>query len=455
MTSVRRSAPSSTQAASAPANAVTAENAQQPGTKVAAAQKSGPKTPESATEAAAPRRERRPTGKHFLKPSSALPLPQKPMFSATPKSVPESLDLFLAELKEKSERGVELTAIERHLRKHLGCLERGLFAPSVVAVGGAIASSLVRPLILASVFLALFVLPEKSSLAVFPQIGEPNDAGELASAFLEDHHVSPFARPEARSSLAIPDVPVAATEEVRLPILREVAKIDEAPRLDAPALRTSMIAPVEPAAALVIPNRPRSGEANGTPERGTPSSTDRRSLVKFISGLIAAFRPQLPDSGLIARHIVELSASERVDPLYVAAVIAIESRFSTSARSGVGATGLMQLMPMTAGDVAERNNFKHHARHLTDPRMNIQLGIRYLKELEQKYRGNRYLALAAYNWGPANVDQTHGRDSHIPFSVRKYSRTILERTSNWRKHFAHANESAELIADVSRPNSNS
>lgn len=80
-----------------------------------------------------------------------------------------------------------------------------------------------------------------------------------------------------------------------------------------------------------------------------------------------------------------------------------ESAFMHDARSPVGATGLMQLMPSTAKSVSRRMRIKYSSRKLIDPSYNIKLGSHYLQYLLKRYDGNRVLATAAYNAGPGNV----------------------------------------------------
>lgn len=175
----------------------------------------------------------------------------------------------------------------------------------------------------------------------------------------------------------------------------------------------------------------------------------QRNLVKFISGIIAAFRPSVGDSANIAGHIVELAYHQKVDPIYVAAVVAVESRFVPTAESHVGAKGLMQLMPGTAKDVLAKNSdILGTSIRLYDPRANIFLGINYLKELEARYKGDKRLALAAYNWGPGNVDAVVKGQKSIPSSVQNYAKMVLERSKSWQKHFTRANENAERLEDA-------
>lgn len=172
----------------------------------------------------------------------------------------------------------------------------------------------------------------------------------------------------------------------------------------------------------------------------------KRSQVKFIAGLIAQARPSLTNCAAIARHIVEISSEKSINPFYVAAIISIESSFSPTAKSHVGATGLMQLMPTTAHDVSEQG--PRIRPKLTDPQINIRLGIDYLQYLDNQYEGNKTLALAAYNWGPTNVAKVNNNTRRFPRSVKKYAKTIIERTEQWQRHYIEAHTAADQISNI-------
>jgi soluble lytic murein transglycosylase len=96
----------------------------------------------------------------------------------------------------------------------------------------------------------------------------------------------------------------------------------------------------------------------------------------------------------------------------------------------VGAIGLMQLMPLTANQVAQRFGFSGVDREdLFDQDMNIRLGVRYLGQLLDQFSGNVAHAVAAYNAGPTAVTSwisTHrGRDQDEFIELIPYQETRL------------------------------
>ena len=100
-------------------------------------------------------------------------------------------------------------------------------------------------------------------------------------------------------------------------------------------------------------------------------------------------------------------AAQRVglDPYFVAAVIREESSYDPRARSGVGAVGLMQLMPDTARVVAQELGLpSDEPGGLWDPAFNVTLGARYLATLRGRFQ-EPLLAVAGYNAGPHRVQR--------------------------------------------------
>jgi len=104
-----------------------------------------------------------------------------------------------------------------------------------------------------------------------------------------------------------------------------------------------------------------------------------------------------------------------VDPALVAAVVETESRFQSHARSGVGARGLMQLMPRTGRWMGARN--------LYNAEQNVDAGAKYLRYLNQRFDGNLTKTLAAYNAGEGNVRRYNGVP---PFrETRSYVKRVM------------------------------
>jgi soluble lytic murein transglycosylase len=141
----------------------------------------------------------------------------------------------------------------------------------------------------------------------------------------------------------------------------------------------------------------------------------------------------------------EIGASARqygVDPYLVAAVAKAESGFNPTAKSRVGATGLMQLMPETAAWIVSRPDwFGDTQVDLTDPETNLDLGAYYLSYLLDRFGGGEVEALAAYNAGEGTVSgwlsKRGGTDSspgsltvrEIPFPE---TRSFVERVQHYR-----------------------
>jgi soluble lytic murein transglycosylase len=110
---------------------------------------------------------------------------------------------------------------------------------------------------------------------------------------------------------------------------------------------------------------------------------------------------------LYGAQLDQSAAAQGVDRSWVYAIVRQESTFNPEVRSQAGATGLMQLMPATASQVAQ----KHHGerppsvQQLTEPARNIRLGTTYLRTQYERLRDNPVLATAAYNAGPGRVRQ--------------------------------------------------
>jgi soluble lytic murein transglycosylase len=90
-----------------------------------------------------------------------------------------------------------------------------------------------------------------------------------------------------------------------------------------------------------------------------------------------------------------------LDAAYVYGLIRQESRFIMDARSGAGASGLMQIMPATARWTAKKTGIPFSNDMLGDRDTNLRLGTSYLKLVLDDFGGSQALAAAAYNAGPS------------------------------------------------------
>jgi len=139
-------------------------------------------------------------------------------------------------------------------------------------------------------------------------------------------------------------------------------------------------------------------------------SSQLQELADAPSGNVTQPRPT-ESKGTQAIDTIIAKASHRygVDSGLIRAVIKAESGFNPNAVSHAGAQGLMQLMPGTARALGVSDSF--------DPEQNVMAGTRFLSDLLKRYNGSLDSALAAYNWGPGNVDR---KPEQLPRETRDY-----------------------------------
>lgn len=103
-------------------------------------------------------------------------------------------------------------------------------------------------------------------------------------------------------------------------------------------------------------------------------------------------------------HIHHEAARNRIDPALLFAITRQESAFIPTAKSPVGAMGLMQIMPETGKMLARLNKEALVTPlDLLKPERNIRLGTKYVRMMLDKYQQNPALAAASYNAGPHRV----------------------------------------------------
>lgn len=139
--------------------------------------------------------------------------------------------------------------------------------------------------------------------------------------------------------------------------------------------------------------------------------------------------------------VVAHSRAVGLDPAYVYGLIRQESRFIMHARSGVGASGLMQVMPATARWTAKKIGLTSFTPdQLNDRDTNITIGTAYLKLALDDFAGSMPMAAAAYNAGPGRPRNWRNGPvldaaiwaENVPFTeTRDYVKKVLANTTNY------------------------
>ncbi len=103
--------------------------------------------------------------------------------------------------------------------------------------------------------------------------------------------------------------------------------------------------------------------------------------------------------------VEKVARKNNLPELLIFSLIYQESRFAAHAYSTAGASGLMQLMPATAAQIASETGYppNYTQSDLSVPLYNLELGTNYLARQFYVFEGDPYHALAAYNGGPGNT----------------------------------------------------
>jgi soluble lytic murein transglycosylase len=149
-----------------------------------------------------------------------------------------------------------------------------------------------------------------------------------------------------------------------------------------------------------------------------------------------------------------------LDPAYVYGLIRQESRFVMDARSHVGASGLMQIMPATARWTAKKISLPYSNELIADRSTNLKLGTSYLKLVLDDFDGSQAMAAAAYNAGPnrprrwregATIEPAIWAEN-IPFGeTRDYVKKVLSNATVYASLLAGKRQSAPTMPAPAAP----
>src|ERR1700693_525806 len=147
-------------------------------------------------------------------------------------------------------------------------------------------------------------------------------------------------------------------------------------------------------------------------------------------------------------QIARFSKDLQVEPQFVAGIMREESVFDQKATSRSGAIGLMQLMPFTGEQMAQKLGVPFSGRdQLYNQEMNIRVGAYYLDILRQRFQGNLFYTAAGYNAGPeavtkwianGNYSEVEEFVENIPYQeTRYYVKRVIKSYEEFKTSSAH------------------
>ncbi len=178
-------------------------------------------------------------------------------------------------------------------------------------------------------------------------------------------------------------------------------------------------------------------------DSGKPSLMTQGQMESLL-GRVARSLPGDLRTKLSEAVLTEASRAG-MDPLFVLALVGVESSFRISVSSERGAYGLMQLTPSTFAWMAGREpDIGGDAAVSEDPVIDVRLAVRYFTWLEKRFR-TRDEALMAYNAGPKRL-QEYKKAKAIPESVREYPRRVMREYQRFVRILASSVDSETVLA---------
>jgi soluble lytic murein transglycosylase len=138
---------------------------------------------------------------------------------------------------------------------------------------------------------------------------------------------------------------------------------------------------------------------------------------------------------VLAKDVMQLSHQYNFSPGLILSMIEVESRFEPGAVSGRGAIGLMQVMPATGEKLAAQMAMPWDGeKSLRDPLKNMELGLRYMVQLQARFKKLR-LSLTAYNIGPAAMLRKLRSGEHLSDS---YYNKVMQSYKSYKEYASTA-----------------
>lgn len=149
--------------------------------------------------------------------------------------------------------------------------------------------------------------------------------------------------------------------------------------------------------------------------------------------------------------VVQYSRQAGIDPAWAYGIMRQESRFNVGAKSGVGAGGLMQIMPDTAKYIARKLGETYSASNVATGDTNIRYGTHYMGDIYNKLGAQPVLATAGYNAGPNKAKTWQPTQGTLPADqyvesipypeTQNYVKAVMENTAHYGVLLGTGNQS--------------
>jgi soluble lytic murein transglycosylase-like protein len=251
----------------------------------------------------------------------------------------------------------------------------------------------------------------------------PGGVGEILGYQLAQKLGSPFERSSRLQKQALYDIATNPEKAIKAQQLARALEGKEAPAFTSPVATSQLQQALTGATGAGVLSLPRTESVYNPSQKEELLLQDvERLLRETPSG-----DPLEKTSAPVKQNISALISEQ---PLFIQAMIQTESSNDPKAESKKKAYGLMQLMPGTAEELGVDPK---------DPTQNIEGGTRYINQMIKQF-GDTKLALAAYNWGPGNLQKAIAKTkkeglsptwdnilqtTYVPTETRKYVTKVI------------------------------